>query len=142
MLRQKILFIGLSLCLAAAYAVDVDLTTMSSTMVYAKVFNMLGNPDAYLGKTIKMNGVYAAATDDKTGKHYHYIIVEDAFACCQQGFEFIRNGKYVYPQDYPPEKTKIEVSGTIKSYADPEYDYTYYYVAVDDFKTVGNPPKR
>ena len=35
---------------------DVDLTTLSSTMVYSEVYNMMCEPDRYLGKRIKMNG--------------------------------------------------------------------------------------
>lgn len=34
---------------------DVDLTTLSSTMVYSEVYNMMCEPDRYLGKRIKMN---------------------------------------------------------------------------------------
>ena len=36
--------------------VDVDLTALSSTMVYSEVFNMLNTPENYVGKTIKMTG--------------------------------------------------------------------------------------
>ena len=131
------MFVFLTLCLfAAGHAVDVDLTAMSKTLVYAEVFNILINrPDAYLGKTIKMNGVYAVAHYDKLDQYYHFIVIEDAAACCQQGFEFIRNGNYVYPKDYPKEKAKIEVTGVFKKGRDAS-DNTYYYLAAEDFKTL------
>ena len=43
---------------APAVSVDVDLTTLSSTMVYAEVFNMMMSPDDYIGKTIRMTGIF------------------------------------------------------------------------------------
>ena len=36
--------------------VDVDLTRLSSTMVYSEVYNMMNAPGDYIGKTIKMTG--------------------------------------------------------------------------------------
>jgi len=34
--------------------IDVDLTEMSSTMIYSEVNNIMTNPDDYMGKTIKI----------------------------------------------------------------------------------------
>lgn len=39
--------------------VDVDLTRLSSTMVYSEVYNMMNAPGDYIGKTIKMKGQFA-----------------------------------------------------------------------------------
>jgi len=116
--------------LKANEGIDVDLTVLSSTMVYAEVYNMMANPDDYVGKTIKMNGPYYASYFDQTGLYYHYIIIEDATACCQQGLEFIWNGDHSYPDDYPEEQTKIEVAGIFGSYD--ELDRIYYYLSVDE----------
>ena len=33
---------------------DVDLTQLSSTLVYAEVYNMASNPQSYVGKTVRM----------------------------------------------------------------------------------------
>ena len=38
--------------------VDVDLTRLSSTMVYSEVYNMMNAPGDYIGKTIKMTGQF------------------------------------------------------------------------------------
>ena len=110
--------------------VDVDLTALSSTMVYAEVYNMMTSPDDYMGKTIKMSGPYYASFYDETGSYYHYVIVEDASACCQSGLEFIWKGEHNYPNDYPADQTKIEVVGVFESYE--ELGQTYYYLSVDD----------
>lgn len=108
----------------------IDLTALSSTMVYAEVNNMMTNPDNYMGKTIKMCGSYYTSYFDETDMYYHYVIIEDATACCAQGLEFIWNGDHVYPADYPDEQTQIEISGVFGSYD--ELGITYYYLAVDE----------
>ena len=115
---------------AEVKTVDVDLTVLSSTMVYAEVNNILSNPDEYMGKTIKISGPYYASFYDKTGSYYHYVIVEDVAACCAQGLEFVWNGEHDYPGDYPEERTKIEVIGLFGSYD--ELGQTYYNLAVDE----------
>ena len=37
----------------------VDLTALSSTMVYAEVFAMMSSPEDYVGKTVKMQGIFS-----------------------------------------------------------------------------------
>ena len=110
--------------------IDVDLTELSGTMVYAEVFSIMSNPDDYIGKTIKMNGPYSSSYYDKTDMYYHFVIIEDASACCQSGLEFIWSGEHASPDDYPKIGTKIEVAGVFGSYD--ELGGTYYYLAVDD----------
>ena len=39
-------------------SIDVDLSSMSGTVVYSAVFDMLNNPDEYRGKTIRMRGQF------------------------------------------------------------------------------------
>jgi hypothetical protein len=118
----------------AASPADVDLTLLNSAMVYAEVFNIVESPDKYMGKTIKMSGPYYASYFDETDAYYHYVIVEDASACCSQGLEFIWNGTHNYPADYPADGEKIEVVGEFKSYV--ELGQTYYYIAADEIRVV------
>ncbi|MCL1798368.1 MAG: hypothetical protein FWG23_01310 [Eggerthellaceae bacterium] len=108
----------------------IDLTKMSSTMVYAEVSNIMANPDDYIGKTVRMSGLYYVEAGAEPGKNYHYVVIEDAAACCRQGLEFIWNGDHAYPKDYPKEQARIEIVGVFGSYD--ELGQTYYYVAVDD----------
>ena len=54
-------------------SVDVDLTTLSSTMVYSEVFNMMMEPIAYEGQTIKMDGNCAIYTDEENGNTLLYL---------------------------------------------------------------------
>ena len=71
---------------------DVDLTTLSSTMVYSEIYNMMYEPDRYLGKRIKMNGRFAVYENPNTGAVYTACIIMDATACCSQGLEFVLAG--------------------------------------------------
>ena len=50
-----------------AESIDVDLTKLSSTMVYSEVYAMMTAPGDYIGKQVKMNGQFALyqATDAK-----------------------------------------------------------------------------
>ncbi|KAF5041745.1 hypothetical protein DSECCO2_519820 [anaerobic digester metagenome] len=111
--------------------VDVDLTVLSSTMVYSEVYNMMVNPDVYLGKTIKVIGpYYAGQLVYGAEKYYHFVVISDATACCQNGIEFIwDDNSHVYPDEYPKDNTVIEITGVFSSYE--ESGNTYYYLKAD-----------
>ena len=96
--------------LAKCAAVDIDLTKMSSTMVYSTVFNMVNSPTKFIGKTMRMRGEYTTyhiSVDDPT-QIIHACIVRDAAGCCSQGLEFILTDK-----KYPTGADEITVVGTI-----------------------------
>ncbi len=101
--------------------VDVDLTVLSSTMVYAEVLNMMTEPNAYDGKTVKIRGRFGASygyRPDGTINEDVLIfacIIADATACCSQGIEFVLSGAYTFPEDYPELDSEITVTGTFKS---------------------------
>ncbi len=90
----------------SADGVDVDLTVLSSTMVYSEVYNMLYNdPAYYLGKTVKAKGtfsLYQLVTDGvlQPDPVAYACIIADATACCAEGMEFVLEGDYTYPDDY------------------------------------------
>ena len=101
--------------------VDVDLTTLSSTMVFAEVSNLLYDPIPYLGKTVRMEGefsvdhAYTMEGELDLSENYFYCIIEDALACCAQGLEFsLADSTAVYPADYPEEGSQITVVGTVE----------------------------
>ncbi|SCY52767.1 hypothetical protein [Butyrivibrio sp. INlla14] len=103
--------------------VDVDLTALSSTMVYAEVYNMMVSPDNYKGKTVKMAGQFVPYYDESTGNYYFACFISDATACCSQGIEFILAGDYSYPDDYPSEGETICVIGTFDTYMEGDSMY-------------------
>ncbi|MCL2081542.1 MAG: hypothetical protein FWH16_05510 [Oscillospiraceae bacterium] len=117
-----------------AEGVDVDLTILSGTMVYAEVYNMLSSPNDYIGKTIKAGGIYNVSFYAATNRYYHYVVVEDAASCCAQGLEFVLGDGSVYPGGYPEDQSKIEVIGVFGSYE--EFGGTYYYLTVEEIITL------
>ena len=116
----------------SADGVDVDLTVLSSTMVYSEVYNMLYNdPAHYLGKTVKAKGtfsIYQLVTDGvlQPDPVSYACIISDAAACCAEGMEFVLEGDYTYPDDYPELGAEITVIGEFQSYE--ENGMTWYHL--------------
>ena len=116
----------------SAGKVDVDLTVLSSTMVYSEVYNMLYNdPAYYLGKTVKARGefsIYQLVTDGvlQPDPVSYACIISDAAACCAEGMEFVLEGNYTYPDDYPELGAEITVIGEFQSYE--ENGMTWYHL--------------
>lgn len=96
--------------------IDVDLTVLSATMVYAEVYNMYMNPDDYIGKSVKMEGSFFVLNIEQTGMIYFSVIIEDALGCCAQGIEFELAGDYEYPDDYPEVGEEVIVVGEFETY--------------------------
>ena len=107
---------------ASANGVEVDLTMLSSTMVYSEVYNMLYNdPAHYLGKTVKARGtfsIYQLVTDGvlQPDPVSYACIISDAAACCAEGMEFVLKGDLTYPDDYPELGAEITVVGEFQAY--------------------------
>ena len=116
----------------SAGKVDVDLTVLSSTMVYSEVYNMLYNdPAHYLGKTVKARGtfsIYQLVTDGvlQPDPVSYACIISDAAACCAEGMEFVLEGDLTYPDDYPELGAEITVIGEFQSYE--ENGMTWYHL--------------
>lgn len=107
-------------------SVDIDLTQMSSDMVYATVYQLLNQPEEYVGKQIKMKGNYYASWYVPTKQYYHYAIIQDATACCSQGLEFVwGDGSHKYPDEYPKEGAEVTVTGTFQTYKEAKDDTVY-----------------
>lgn len=104
-------------------SVDLDLTEMSSVMVYSQVYDMVYTSDNYLGKRIKISGPFTYHYDDETDQEYFAVLIADAMECCSQGMEFVLKDQYRYPDDYPELGTEITVTGTFHSYQEDEYTY-------------------
>ena len=110
-------------------ALDIDLTVLSSTMVYSEVYSMMSFPDDYIGKTVKMKGQFVIGyvyntdgTPDESTARFACVIA-DATACCSQGLEFILTGEHTYPNDYPELGSEITVTGTFEVYTENGFQY-------------------
>ena len=91
---------------------DLDLTKLSSTMVYSEVFNMRYEPDGYYGMRVRIAGLFSAYQNPYTGEYYYNCIIPDATACCSQGLQFFPADEMSYPDDFPPQGTMITLQGT------------------------------
>ena len=106
----------------SAGKVEVDLTVLSSTMVYAEVYNMLYNdPESYLGKTVRARGefsIYQLVVDGvlQPDPVAYACIIADAAACCAEGMEFVMKDDLAYPDDYPEPGAEITVVGEFQAY--------------------------
>ena len=69
--------------------VDIDLTQLSSSMIYAQVYDMVYKADEYTGKTVKVRGPFGYFRDANTGNEYFSVNVSDISACCSQTVEFV-----------------------------------------------------
>ena len=116
----------------SADGVDVDLTVLSSTMVYSEVYNMLYyDQESYYGKTVKADGIFAIyqmVVDGVTQPDpvAYACIIADATACCAQGMEFVLEGDFTYPDDYPELGAEITVIGEFQPYE--ENGMTWYHL--------------
>ena len=72
--------------------IDIDLTTMSATMVYSQVLNMLDEPSSYVNKIVKMSGPFRPFASTNEDYCYPAIVIQDATACCASGIEFLLYG--------------------------------------------------
>lgn len=102
--------------------IDIDLTRLNKTMVYSEVYNMMNEPEQYVGKMVRMNGAFACY--EWPERNYYTCIIADATACCQQGIEFLWKGNHEFPKDYPEEGTDITVTGVFDIYYETAEDGT------------------
>ncbi len=109
--------------MSSTEGIDVDLTVLSPTMVYAQVFDMIYEPELYIGKTVKMQGLYTCTDPELTDVFYCACVVQDATQCCSNGIEFELSDDYAFPQDYPEYGDTITVLGTFDLYEDQGYTY-------------------
>lgn len=131
---KKFAALLLALCLATALAacsastqpqesqaVDVDLTQLSSTLVYAEVYNMATNPQDYMGKTVRMQGnlVYQVV-NGQPNPDYLACLISDATACCAQGVEFVLAQP---PEEYPELGSMVTVTGVFSTYESGNMSY-------------------
>ncbi len=97
-------------------SVDLDLTALSSTFVYAEVYNIVMEPLAYVGQTVKMEGSCSVYVDEETGKQYYACLIQDATQCCAQGLEFVLDENEYSSEDYPEPGDEIVLKGTFDTY--------------------------
>lgn len=102
--------------------INLDLTKQSATVVYSQVFNMMIEPESFVGKKIRLNGIATAIHDEEENKDYFACIVMDATACCAQGIEFELPENMRSPEFYPKDGDEIVVTGVFEMYESHGFD--------------------
>ncbi len=102
--------------------IDYDLRTMSETMVYSHIFDLMLNPTEYENTRFIINGSLEEKLDLNTGETFYVIFIEDAAACCVQGLEV------VFPEDvsipiFLPQTVNLQ--GTIGVYEFNNSDFAF-----------------
>ena len=105
--------------LSETEGVDIDLTLLSRTMVFAQVSGLVYEPDEHIGQIVRMRGESVSEYYDKTDTTYHYVIVADAAACCAQGIEYLLTDDGVYP----PDGEEVTVTGEFELYEEEGIEY-------------------
>lgn len=118
---------------------DYDLTSLNANMMYGQVFDMMTNPDKYMGKSFKIKGLFSYY-QDPAKKQYFSVYIPDAGACCGQGIEFVLRGEHSYPDDYPEPAAEITVTGTFNAYE--EYAVTYCQLTDAEIVEIGEKDER
>lgn len=96
---------------------DIDLTDFSATAAYSEVSNILNSPSDYIGKTVKISGIFSAIYENVENNDLVFLCnILDATACCSQGIEFVPKGDLDFPKDFPMESSRITVVGTPETY--------------------------
>ena len=80
-------------------------------MVYAQVNQMVMSPKKYIGKHIKMKGIFSSYYDEELERRFYGCVIQDALACCSQGLAFELAKPRKYPDEYPSECDAIVVEG-------------------------------
>ena len=91
--------------------IDIDISRMSGTMVYGQVYQMVMYPSKYLGKHIKMTGIFSSYYDEEMKRRFFGCVIQDALACCSQGLAFELTKPRKFPKEYPAEGAVITIMG-------------------------------
>jgi len=98
----------------SANRIDIDLSRMSATMVYSMVFQMVTEPEKFVGKRVKMKGAFSSYYDEAVDRRFFGCVIKDALACCSQGLAFETATPRQYPKEYPSEGSSITIIGTFE----------------------------
>ncbi len=107
--------------------VDIDVSAMNADMTYAVVFDMMNDPNKYIGKSICIKGTSTSVFYEPTQTTYHSIIITDALACCQNGVEYACSDN-----NYAEDGMEVYVTGVFETYSEDIDGQTVYYIRLKD----------
>jgi len=110
--------------------VDLDFSKMNPTVQAAYLYKLAARPAEFEGKLLRLPGTFATTVDEANGKRYFGCVVGDAAGgcpCCSQTllFEFKPKDADLWKTNFPPEKTFITITGTLRMVRETNYGQTY-----------------
>lgn len=111
----------------AEKTIDIDITSLSGEMVHSEIENILSSPDDYVGKTIKLSGLFiSSASQYSTGKPtdqvYYACMVIDQDDCCQRFVEFVPDASVKF---LPKVGDSITIIGELQLYYNGQSKYCH-----------------
>lgn len=104
--------------------IDWDLSRLSGTVAYAQMYNILVSPEEYVGKAVKLRGVYNELDNPiGDGSKFHFVLVYDNAACCELAIEILTTTR-ANRLSYPPPGSLIEVTGIFDICYDQEQQFS------------------
>jgi uncharacterized membrane protein YcgQ (UPF0703/DUF1980 family) len=104
-------------------------------MFIAQTNDVYLNPEDYMGRTIKLEGIFKSYAIEEYGAAYCFV-VRYGPGCCgndgNAGFEVAWDGTSETP--YPEEDAWVEATGVLKSYDEDGYPYLYLSLSSLDVK--------
>ncbi|MEL7565088.1 MAG: hypothetical protein AAGU27_09420 [Dehalobacterium sp.] len=97
-----------------------DVIEIKEKMFIAQTNDIYLNPEDYLGKTIKYEGIFDSFYYDVNDTTYYYVIRYGP-GCC--GFDANAGFEVVWSGDYPNKNDWVEVIGVLEEYEENEYKY-------------------
>jgi zinc transport system permease protein len=116
---------------------STDVIEIKEKMFIAQTNDVYQNPDDYLGKTIKLEGLFKR--EQYTGSDTAYcFVLRYGPGCCgndgNAGFEVAWDDTYTLKPPYPNVDDWVEAKGTLKYYM--EDDYPYLYIALSSLSVL------
>ena len=96
--------------------IDVNLSVLSATMLFAEIINIMNSPEDYLGQVIKIHGEYFNFYHEEDNEYIHFVQIFDEMGCCEQGFQFRVNENFGSPEELFEIGEGIEIIGIFQSY--------------------------
>lgn len=87
--------------------VDLDLSIMPASVAYAQMTAIQREPEAYVGQTLRIAGVFNYSEARQRG----VVIVADRSGCCETSIDFICVEPISYPENYPELYSRIVLIG-------------------------------
>jgi hypothetical protein len=125
-----------------AYASRDEVVEIREKMFIAQVNDVYLNPEEYLGKTLKLEGIFQA--QHYYGTDPYYFVIRYGPGCCgndgNAGFEVLWDGAFAKkPAEggelaYPEEGDWVEASGVLGTYE--EDGYPYLCIALSSLKVL------